>query len=90
MKDNIVVDKKWEFDSNVADCFEDMLSRSIPQYDVMRKSILDLASIKIDKALSRYSEEDKRKCTRPFKVLDIGCSDGLQISDFLYKSHCSV
>ena len=35
MKDNILVDKKWEFDSNVADCFEDMLSRSIPQYDVM-------------------------------------------------------
>lgn len=85
MKDNILVDKKWEFDSNVADCFEDMLSRSIPQYDVMRKSILDLASIKIDKMLSRYSEEDRRKCTKPFKVLDIGCSDGLQISDFLHK-----
>ena len=77
MKDNIVVDKKWEFDSNVADCFEDMLSRSIPQYDVMRKSILDLASIKIDKILSKYSETELSKSTKHFSLLDIGCSDGL-------------
>lgn len=84
-KDTILINKKWEFDSNVANCFEDMLSRSIPQYDVMRKSILDLASIKIDKMLNRYLVEDLNKSSRPFKVLDIGCSDGLQISDFLHK-----
>lgn len=27
---------KWEFDAGVTECFEDMLRRSIPQYDVMR------------------------------------------------------
>lgn len=51
----------------------------------MRKSILDLASIKIDKILSKYSETELSKSTRPFSILDIGCSDGLQILDFLNK-----
>lgn len=39
VKDKIHVNGKWEFDEQVADCFEDMLQRSIPQYDVMRKTI---------------------------------------------------
>jgi len=30
---------KWEFDSEVTSCFEDMLERSIPQYDVMREAV---------------------------------------------------
>ena len=62
-----------------------MLSRSIPQYDLMRKSILDLASIRINKILQRYSENELSNCSQPFSVLDIGCSDGLQIADFLSK-----
>lgn len=85
MEDNIITSNKWNFDNQVADCFEDMLSRSIPQYDIMRKSIIDLASIKIDKILSKYSEEELEVCAEPFKMLDIGCSNGLQISDFLHK-----
>lgn len=34
---------KWEFDEHVTGCFEDMLRRSIPQYDVMRRSVFDIA-----------------------------------------------
>lgn len=62
-----------------------MLSKSIPQYNLMRKSILDLASIRINKILQRYSENELLNCSQPFSVLDIGCSDGLQIADFLSK-----
>lgn len=42
-KDETVPEKKWEFDEKVTDVFDDMLLRSIPQYDVMRKAIFDLA-----------------------------------------------
>lgn len=35
--------EKWEFDASVTACFEDMLRRSIPQYDVMRAAVTDLA-----------------------------------------------
>lgn len=34
---------KWDFDESVTGCFEDMLRRSIPQYDVMRAAVFDLA-----------------------------------------------
>jgi len=33
---------RWEFDAEVAAVFDDMLSRSIPQYEVMRSSVRDL------------------------------------------------
>ena len=33
----------WAFDAGVTDCFEDMLRRSIPQYDVMRSAVQSLA-----------------------------------------------
>jgi len=33
----------WEFDEGVTECFEDMLRRSIPQYDVMRETVTALA-----------------------------------------------
>lgn len=33
----------WEFDQSVTSCFDDMLSRSIPQYDVMRSAVTGLA-----------------------------------------------
>lgn len=88
MKDDIIADKKWEFDGAVTDCFEDMLTRSIPQYNVMRKAILDLASIKIDKMVSHCSYRETPNSTRLFSLLDIGCSDGLQIADFLHKYDC--
>lgn len=71
-KDNnaVYTNGKWEFDSNVADCFEDMLERSIPQYDVMRDSVATLA----------FDIVNNLGCNdRTINILDIGCSDGLMI-----------
>lgn len=36
--------ERWEFDEEVTRVFDDMLKRSIPQYDVMRSTVLDIAS----------------------------------------------
>lgn len=61
---------KWEFDGAVTECFEDMLRRSIPQYDVMRKAVYDLAC--------RY--------IRPkTPVVDIGASRGDAIAPLIDK-----
>lgn len=67
--DNVQPGDKWEFDKAVADCFEDMLSRSIPQYEIMRESVVSLAHDMI------YNDVKKEN----FSILDIGCSDGLMI-----------
>jgi tRNA (cmo5U34)-methyltransferase len=54
-------DGKWEFDEKVASCFDDMLRRSIPQYEVMRQTVFDIAC--------RYRQ--------PFTdIIDMGCSRG--------------
>lgn len=66
---------KWEFNENVADCFENMLERSIPQYEVMRESVADLAFDMINNDVKKES----------FSILDIGCSDGLMLEKLLYK-----
>lgn len=63
--DNVVPGDKWEFDENVSECFEDMLSRSIPQYEVMRNAVVTL----IVKNIKHVG----------FNLLDIGCSDGLML-----------
>lgn len=51
----------WVFDDAVTVVFEDMLKRSIPQYDVMR-----LATVGI---VERFAVEE-------FPVIDLGCSRG--------------
>ena len=68
MKDNLIQkeNSKWEFNKEVTDCFEDMLSRSIPQYDIMRNTVTDLA-----KSILKEKES--------FSCLDLGCSNGLMI-----------
>lgn len=59
-------DGKWEFNESVTNCFEDMLERSIPQYSVMRQSMVDLIG-------QQYNHDDY------FELLDVGCSNGLNI-----------
>lgn len=71
MKDNIIPKDKWEFDKSVTDCFENMLSRSIPQYDVMRSSVTDLGLSVLDKNIL------------PKTILDIGCSNGLSLEPYI-------
>jgi len=43
MKDNVSPAGKWKFNQQVADSFDDMLERSIPQYQVMRDTVDELA-----------------------------------------------
>jgi tRNA (cmo5U34)-methyltransferase len=53
--------QRWEFDKTVATVFDDMLRRSIPQYEVMRHAVTELAT--------RYVKPRT-------DVLDLGCSLG--------------
>lgn len=59
---------KWEFDTNVTEIFDDMLRKSIPQYEVMRKACFDLA------CHYRIPKTD---------ILDLGSSRGESINDLI-------
>lgn len=69
MKDTIVVkDKKWQFDDEVARCFDDMLQRSIPDYETMRELVYNVGR--------HYVREGAA-------VMDIGCSNGSAALPFI-------
>jgi len=58
----------WEFDAAVTSCFGDMLRRSIPQYESMRRAVADVA----------------RDCIRPKGwIVDLGCSKGDALATLL-------
>lgn len=61
VKDNVNPTGKWEFDDEVARCFDDMLERSIPDYENMRRLVY---------AVGRHFAEKGNA------VMDIGCSNG--------------
>lgn len=65
---------KWEFDKSVVDVFDDMLQRSIPDYDNLRKLCFTLG---------------KRFVRRGSFVVDLGCSNGLALEPFVrhFESH---
>ena len=62
MRDQIIANNKWVFDNQVAEVFEDMLSRSIPQYETMREAVASITA-----TFARDGDT----------ILDIGCSNGL-------------
>lgn len=65
--DQVVPGGRWEFDGAVADSFEDMLQRSIPQHDVMRRAVVDVGE----------------RFARPgTTVVDLGCSRGEALATF--------
>ena len=68
-EDHVIPDSKWEFDQGVTDVFENMLQRSIPQYDVMRDAVTDIACKFVD-----IGE----------LIIDLGCSDGMAIERLWY------
>lgn len=72
IKDDIIAKEKWEFDNDVTDCFDDMLTRSIPQYEVMRQSVTNLGM--------KILEKNKTK-----SILDMGCSNGLSLEPYAHK-----
>ena len=71
--DNVTPGEKWEFDSEVARCFADMLERSIPDYRSMRSLVYEIGE----------------KFIYPGTwITDIGCSTGLAIEPF-YERHAA-
>lgn len=72
--DNVEPKENWEFDQEVTDAFDNMLERSIPEYDLMRKSVTDLANRYIKKGTT---------------VMDIGCSKGEAVAPLIYEHSLS-
>lgn len=61
---------KWAFDGAVTTVFEDMLRRSIPQYEVMRRAVFDLGS--------RFVQPGTH-------IVDIGSSRGDALAPYVSK-----
>jgi tRNA (cmo5U34)-methyltransferase len=59
---------EWQFDQEVTANFDDMLSRSIPQYDTMRQLTFDLSSQFVQRGTT---------------ILDLGCSRGNALKPFV-------
>lgn len=59
--DEVTPGTRWEFDTEVTDAFDDMLARSIPEYETMRESATSLAT---SFARERTS------------IVDLGCARG--------------
>lgn len=68
MKDEIIPSSRWIFSSDVAECFDDMLRRSIPHYEGMRELIYAIGR--------NFVVPDST-------IIDIGCSNGINISPFI-------
>lgn len=66
--DRIVPDDKWDFDDEVTRVFDNMLARSIPQYEVMRRACFDMAV--------KFSKPDTA-------IVDLGCSKGEAIAQLV-------
>jgi tRNA (cmo5U34)-methyltransferase len=61
---------RWQFDGSVTDVFDNMLARSIPQYEVMREAVFELGS---------------RFVTPSTSIVDLGCSRGEALAPFVLK-----
>jgi len=68
--DKTMPDGKWEFDGDVTAVFDDMLERSIPQYEVMRQACFDLAC--------KFRQQGT-------DIVDLGCSRGGAIAQLVDK-----
>jgi tRNA (cmo5U34)-methyltransferase len=68
--DRVKAKGEWAFDDEVTAVFENMLKRSIPQYDIMRKACFDVGS----KFVKQGTE-----------IIDIGASRGEAIAPFVQE-----
>ncbi|MDR1541381.1 MAG: methyltransferase domain-containing protein [Clostridiales bacterium] len=66
--DDIVMKKRWSFNEDVSNCFENMIERSIPGYGRMRAIVY---------AFGRRFVK-KNTC-----LVDLGCSNGMALSPFI-------
>lgn len=62
--------QRWEFDQSVTQVFDDMLARSIPQYQTMRELVTDMAV--------PFVMPDTT-------ILDLGCSRGEALEPFIRR-----
>lgn len=69
-KDNTIPEGKWSFDGDVTASFDNMLERSIPQYEVMRQTCFQLGINYVQKASH---------------IVDLGCSRGEALAPFVQK-----
>jgi tRNA (cmo5U34)-methyltransferase len=69
-QDTILAEDKWQFDGPVTAVFDDMLARSIPQYDVMRRAVFDMACRHVQPSTA---------------VVDLGCSRGEALAPLVDK-----
>ena len=60
--------ERWVFDESVTAVFPDMLRRSIPQYDVMRKTVYDIGTGFVQPRT---------------QIVDLGCSRGDALAPFM-------
>lgn len=67
-RDEIVPTGPWRFDGDVARVFDDMLARSIPQYEIMRRSVFDLGSLYVEPKTA---------------IIDLGASRGEALAPFV-------
>jgi len=74
MQDQVIPKDKWAFDGEVTAVFDDMLARSIPQYDIMRQACFDLGC--------RYVQPQT-------DIVDLGCSRGEAMAPLIdrYGAH---
>lgn len=70
MQDNVMPTGKWEFNQEVTNCFDEMLSRSIPAYADMR--------VLTERLGSKFVQ-------RKTAIVDLGCSTGEAIKPFVSK-----
>jgi len=61
---------RWTFDADVARVFDDMLRRSIPQYDVMRETVTAIGARFVQPATA---------------IVDLGCSRGDALDPFVRR-----
>jgi tRNA (cmo5U34)-methyltransferase len=66
---------KWAFDSAVTAAFDDMLRRSIPQYEIMRQLCFDLGCPHVEPGTS---------------IVDLGCSRGEALAPFVNRYGAGV
>ena len=71
-RDELLPTGKWEFDDRVAACFQNMLLRSIPQYEAMRHAVNVLAA--------PYVHPE-------YSVVDLGCSNGEGLAQVLVAAN---
>ena len=78
-EDTHVPGDKWKFDEGVAKCFDDMLARSIPSYEMMRSLTYQLGM----DVLNTMSDTQQNRSNYGLRtVLDLGASRGEALAPF--------